>query len=286
MPPTVIPIQASDLPEVARFLHSHQNAAISEAAWLRGLQPCWHTEQPNYGYLLRDGARLAGTLGAIYSEQIVGGQPQRFCNLTSWCVLDEYRSHSMRLAMALVSQKGYHFTNLTPLPVVAKSLAFLKFQPLEDRHYVIAAAAYACVPCRAAAYTADAGILAHAPEPLRRIYVDHRPVPRLHHALVGCGEAWLYLAFRSIRVKELPAALLLHASDAELCGRYLPAVARLLLLRHGMVALRADSRFFAVRPRLAVEQPFAPPTLFRSDSLCAAQVPNLYSELVTLPFPA
>jgi hypothetical protein len=283
MPPSVLPIQCSDLPEVARFLHENQNSAIGTEAWIEALQPRWKIEQPNYGYMLVDSGALVGTLAAIYSDQTIDGRVERFCNLTSWCVLEPYRSHSMRLAMAIVNQKGYHFTNLTPLPIVEKSLAFLKFRPLEDHHDVIAAAAYAFVPSLARVYTSDAAILRHAPEAIQKVYLDHRGVKQLHHALIGRPAAWLYVAFRDIRVKGLPSALLMHASDPGLCTRYLPALCRALLLRHRMFALRADSRFFAVKPRLAVAQPFSPHTLFRSDTLSAAQVPNIYSELVTLP---
>jgi hypothetical protein len=38
----------------------------------------------------------------------------RFWNLTSWCVLPDYRSRSISLFTALLRQDGYHFTVLTP----------------------------------------------------------------------------------------------------------------------------------------------------------------------------
>ena len=77
----------------------------------------------NHGFAIRNTAgRMVGGIGAIYAERIIRGRPERFCNITSWCVLDEYRSHSMRLAMALVSQPGYHFTDLSPTTIVAGSL--------------------------------------------------------------------------------------------------------------------------------------------------------------------
>ena len=42
------------------------------------------------------------------------GRVARFCNLTSWCVLPDYRSPSISLLTALLRQGGYHFTVLTP----------------------------------------------------------------------------------------------------------------------------------------------------------------------------
>ena len=38
----------------------------------------------------------------------------RFGNVTSWCVLPDYRSRSISLFTALLRQDGYHFTVLTP----------------------------------------------------------------------------------------------------------------------------------------------------------------------------
>ena len=64
--------------------------------------------------MLRDGQRVVGTLLALYSERLVEGRLERFCNLTSWCVLPDYRSRSISLLTALLRQHGYHFTVLTP----------------------------------------------------------------------------------------------------------------------------------------------------------------------------
>jgi len=64
--------------------------------------------------MLRDGQRVVGTLLALYSERLVEGRLERFCNLTSRCVLPDYRSRSISLLTALLRQHGYHFTALTP----------------------------------------------------------------------------------------------------------------------------------------------------------------------------
>jgi len=51
---------------------------------------------------------------ALYSQRLVAGRVERFGNLTSWCVLPDYRSRSISLLTALLRQDGYHFTVLTP----------------------------------------------------------------------------------------------------------------------------------------------------------------------------
>lgn len=284
MSATVVPILPEDLPRAAQFLHNYQNSAISYENWVSCFYSGWCPDQPNHGYMLLDRDRVVGTLGAIYSDQLIQGKTQRFCNLTSWCVLPDYRSHSTRLAVALLNQKDCHFTNLTPLPVVEKTLTFLKFKRLDDRHVIVPVLPYALtVSAGTPVYREAEAILRFAPPDVKKVYLDHQWVSGLYHLLIGgSADASLYLAYRKIRVKRMKAVLIMHASDPELFSRRLGSVCRELWMRSGALALRSDSRFLAKRPRISVEQPFRVPTLYRSDTLTPAQVGNLYSELVTL----
>ena len=75
----------------------------------------WKVDAPNHGFMLRDGQRVVGVQLAFYSERLVAGRAERFCNLGAWCVLPEYRFHSIRLLMAVLAQDGYHFTSLSPV---------------------------------------------------------------------------------------------------------------------------------------------------------------------------
>ena len=136
--PELAPITDADLAEFCAFLNRHLNPAITPDQFRAGLSQCWGMDTPNHGFLIRDNGALVGGIGAIYALRPVQGKPERFCNITSWCVLEKYRAQSMRLALALVSQEGFHFTDLTPTEVVVKSLQFLKFKPLENNNKVYA----------------------------------------------------------------------------------------------------------------------------------------------------
>jgi hypothetical protein len=230
--------------------------------------------------MLLDGDGIVGTLGAIYSDQLIEGRIERFCNLAHWCVIESFRQHSTALAIKLLNQKNCHFTNLTPLPLVEKTLSFLKFKMLEDRHLLIAVPPNAVAFSQIGIYQSDEHILQQAPPDLKKTYLDHRGVSGLHHMLAGHPGSWLYLAFRHTRIKHLKGAQILQSSDSELFSRYLNAVCRYLLVRRGIFVIRSDNRFLAERPRLSVCQPLRVPTLYRSETLRPAQVGNLYSELV------
>ena len=101
-----------------------------------GVSQDWCPSKPNNGFLIRHEGRIVGGIGAIYAERLVRGRTERFCNITSWCVLDAFRAQSMRLAMALTGQPGFHFTDLTPTEVVSKTLQFLKFKPMNERQAI------------------------------------------------------------------------------------------------------------------------------------------------------
>ena len=91
----------------------------------------WKVDAPNHGFMLHDGQRIVGAHTAFYSERLVAGRMERFCDLGTWYVLPEFRSHSIRLIKALLAQDGYHFTALTPGHKVVSIHTQLGFHPLD-----------------------------------------------------------------------------------------------------------------------------------------------------------
>lgn len=280
-PPTLEPIHDQDLLAFCTFLHEHLNPAIAAADWMRAFRLEWGAPRPNCGFMLRDDGRIVGGIGAIYSRQIIGGRHELLCNITSWCVLEAYRSQSMRLALALTRQPGFHFTNLTPTTVVAGSLQFLKFKPMNDRRTVW--------PNLPAPFSAGAQIIPDGDEIARalsgdavRTFNDHRHLPGLSHLLVGKPEAFCYVVYKRSILKRLPCAEVVHASDPDLFLRYHRRLGHFWLTRQGLFTTRVESRFLRTRPPLSREVGGYIPKMFQSDTLTEADISNLYSELVAL----
>ncbi len=279
--PTIHPIRDEDLPEFCAFLHEHLNPRIAVADWVTAFRQDWRLAMPNHGFLLRDAkGKIGGGIGAIYAERVIRGQPERFCNITSWCVLEPYRAHSLRLAMTLVAQPGFHFTDLTPTAVVAGALRFLKFKPMDVRMTVLPNLPGWIPGVRV---VTDPAALERVLAPADvQVFRDHRHLHWLRHVAVGRPGAFCHVVYRKGLLKRLPCATVLAVSDPELFLRYRFTLGRFFLLRHGMLSTRIESRFLPRRPRLSAQVGGFPDKMYRSDTLGEADMANLYSEIVAL----
>ena len=281
--PTVEPIRDEDLPGFCRFLFENLSRERSPEEWGKAFRQDWCRGKPNNGFLIRHDGRIVGGIGAIYAERPVRGRIERFCNITSWCVLHAFRAQSMRLAIALTEQPGFHFTDFTPTDVVSKTLQFLKFKPMNERH-----ALWPNVPWP---FARLAGVrVITDPTRIGRVlaaedakaYRDHRHLPWLSHAAVGSSGAWCYVVWKRTRLKGITGASILALSDAELFLRYRIALGSHLLVHHGLSYTRVESRLLPRLPALRVELSGYRNKVFKSDTLTAEDMSNLYSELVAL----
>lgn len=276
------PIADADLGRVARFLHTHHGSDVSPERWLSALEVPWPVEAPNRGFMLLDGGSIVGVYVAYYSEQLVAGRPERFCNLGSWYVLPEHRLHSLRLLRALLAQEGYHFTDVTPVNEVAAIDVRLGFEPL-DTDSVVVPGLPLRLPSRRGTITSD-------PERIERIlegselnlYRDHARAPGALHAVVQDGERSCYVVARRDRWKGLPVLRLLHVSDRALYRRFARRLGRHQLARARAVALIVERRVVEYEPRLALRLRTPKPRLFRSERLGPDEISYLYTEMVCL----
>jgi hypothetical protein len=281
--PTLEPIRDEDLPEFCRFLCENLSRERSAEEWAKAIAQDWCPSKPNNGFLIRHEGRIVGGIGAIYAERPVHGRLERFCNITSWCVLDAFRAQSMRLAMAVAAQPGFHFTDLTPTEVVSKTLQFLKFKPMNERHAIWPNLPWPLVRLGGIRVLSDPAQIGRllAPDDAKA-YRDHCHLPWLRHLAVGLTDAWCYVVWKRTRLKGITGAIIIALSDAELFLRYRLALGSYLLVHHGLLYTRVESRLLPRLPTLCIELSGYRSKVFKSDTLTAADMSNLYSELVAL----
>lgn len=267
------------MPDFAGFLSENLDRTICPARWESALRVSWDEARPNYGFLMRDEDRIVGGIGAIYAIRRVSGRHEKFCNITSWCVLDRYRRHSMRLALALVGQDGYHYTDFSPTSVVGGVLRFLKFRPIDERQTVVPN--LPMVTARNRVITRPEEIGARLAGDFLKAYQDHLVFPWLRHLLVGEDDRWCHVIYKRRRYKGLPSAHILHASDWALLSDCLSPLSAHMLVR-GMVTTHIETRHLTRHFQLSHVRSGFNAKLFLSLTLEAGQIDSLYSESVAM----
>lgn len=279
-PVKITSILPADLDAVGQFLHDHLNRRIAPSVWADSLRHRWAADAPNCGMQLHDDeGRRVGVLCAVYSDQTLEGRVERFCNPHSWCVLDAYRHASIGLVLALLKQRGYHFSMFTPNPKVAQVFLGLRFRALDDG---LAYFANLPRPWRR-------GVALDDPQRMEDVlggaalqeYLAHRDIAWLRFVAFGVPGDMCLAIYKRGRWKKMPCALIGHFSDRRAASRHLPALAGHLLAR-GLLVSRVETRFLAQLPTLALRTRRLQPKLALSTSLADHQIRDVYSELMAL----
>lgn len=281
----VAPITDDDVERAAVFLQANLNQRVSADQWEYAVDVPWAVESPNAGFMLLEDDEVVGLQLAFYSERTIDGRRERFCNLGAWCVLPAYRFHSLRLLKAALSQEGYHFTDLSPSGNVIGINARLGFRSLDTTTALVPNIPWPSWPGR--------GVISSDPELIERtltgrqlqIHRDHiATLGARHLVLIRDGE-WCYLLFRKDGRKGLRVfASVLYVSNPELAQAMARPLARHLLVHHGAAAMLSERRIVGYRPRPSLLLRSPRRKMFRSPHLEPAQVDDLYSELVCVPW--
>lgn len=247
MKTTLREIGADDARSVSLFLHTHLNRRVPAEAWAALIQPPWGAgEAPNHGFqLVDDHGEIVGVYLAVYSTSDEG-RPA-VCNLAAFCVVEEHRLQSLRLVRALLRQKGYVFTDLSPSGNVPAMNERLGFQRLDTATRL--AVNLPRLP---------GGVsVSDSPIALERtltgrdaiIYRDHRRAAAARHLLLVHDDRHAYLMYRRDRRKRLPvfASPLYVGGDPALLESSWASV-RSHLLGRGFLATLAERRILGFSP--------------------------------------
>jgi hypothetical protein len=279
------PIAPGDVPAAANFLHAELNGRLSPSTWAAAIQPSWQSISPNHGFMLVSENRIVGVYVAFYSRRRIGEQEENFCNLAAWCVLEAYRFHGLKLLKALLDQRGYTFTDLSPSGNVVPLNARLNFQYLDT--------AAALVPNLPVPRWGSGVRIVSEPSMIDsclkgrdlEIYRDHARAPAARHLVALRGDQYCYIMFRRDRRKKLPLfASILHIGNPAFFQTIASHVYSCLLTRFGILATLIENRQGVLPPSLSIALRSPRPKMFRSGRLVPSEVDYLYSELTCVPW--
>jgi hypothetical protein len=256
-----------------------------EQDWRNVFDYPWDNGEGHCGYALLDDGKVVGMLGMVFSERLINGSINRFCNLHTWWVHEDYRGQSLRLLNPLLKLDGYTITHFTPCDTIRAITKKLGFQQLCSQLKILLpnSRIHRKRACELPELIYDADEIAeNISGHNKRIMLDHRPY--------GCGNLMVreegeccYLLYTHVVRHRLPYCHIHYVSNRDLFLKHERAVRASLLKQH-------PARFVAMDTRLVSDMAlplsfnfWAPAhAVYKSADLRPEQVDNLYSDVVFL----
>jgi hypothetical protein len=280
----IVKVDDSMFEEAYELLLGLNGTGISKEVWRRLLRPQWRLDGMPCGLGLVDRGRLVGFVGTLFSERVIDGRVERFCNLSSLIVSEAYRRHGWMLMFSAVRAENCTITIFTPMSVLYTRAPEIGFRNLGARFRIMFP-----VPWARRARGVEVELLddpmeirPHLDETHRRYLDDHLPY-ECGHLLVRQSMRYCYVVHISITSAKLPYALILYVSDPELFAELSIPIRAFIMGKSGMRFVAVDSRLIRDLPlRASFDLPSSIRRLYKPDRLSPHQVDNLYSEFVLL----
>jgi len=283
----VVPVTPDRFEAVLPLLERFENTHMRPEDWRRMLFDLpWEVEEPHRGFMLVEGATVAGFMGTIFSRRMIGGTERRFCNLSSWIVSESHRHATLALLRPVDAMRDYTILALTSSPAAQALYLRMGFRTLETAHLMVppfARAGRLLWRGGGSVTTRLDRIRAALEAPGRRI-VDDMAGTHAAQALVRDGDRRCHIvATRSPSRAGMRVAYVQYASDWELFWDWVAPVSAAFSARFGTIGLRVDARHLrGPMPRFATRRLLPRPNLFRpaEPGITPAAVDGLYTELV------
>ncbi|MEE2950303.1 MAG: hypothetical protein VYD57_03490 [Pseudomonadota bacterium] len=286
MSAVVRPAGEADIEPVAALLHEKMNAKIAPECWRLLLDYPWRPKGVERGWLVEDAGRIVGFMGTIYSDRPTRLGPRRFCDLSSWFLLADYRGDGTgdRLLRSGMARPGVTYQTMTARRATGRKIRALGFSILDATRSL-----FSPDPTRPPFTVID------EPEMIRQrltpeerdVFDAHRGLA-IHQALVGVGDPkadggrgiWL-LWQRKLKGDAIAYHDVLHASDAAYLSAEASAIAASMVSGERGV-LSIDTRFMNPRDDQGTVETIPLARWYRSPDLSPGDIDHLFSEVLLL----
>jgi hypothetical protein len=274
------PVISNDIEAVCEFLDANMQRGVTKEQYRAIFTYPWMREKPGMGYLLEQEGQLVGFLGAIYSERMIRGKRELFCNLTNWCVLPKFRNESLKLLFAVHGQKAQTILNLSPSNEVQTMLNAMRYRPLDTFKLFSFPLLHSWTLAGGGKLIwQQSDIQAHLNPAERKLVEDHSGTGCRFLLILKSGKTCLVVS-KKRRKKRFAFTEILHVSAPELLRKNFERVKLGLIFRDRTLALAIDDRL--LKSRLPLMAPYRRASFLKSANAVPEDVDNLYSEIAVL----
>jgi hypothetical protein len=274
------PVVEADIDKVCVFLETNMRRGMTREQYRQLFLYPWLEPKPGLGYVLTENNEIVGFLGAIYSDRTILGRVERFCNLTNWCVLPEFRGESLKLLFAILGKRGQTIVNLSPSAEVEKMLVAMKYQVLDTyKRFSLPLVHTWTLFGRGRIIHQMDRIVAAVDAGERQIIRDHAGC-NCTFLLVVDGKQKCLVVSKQRTKQGVRFSEILYASDATLLRAVFEKVKWSLLKAERTWMVAIDERLMGVPLPFTIR--YRRISFFQSKSITGAQIDNLYSETAVL----
>jgi hypothetical protein len=241
--------------------------------------PRWGSNETHVGFLLEENGQAVGYLGTLFSTRDMNGRKEKFCNLYTWIVKEEFRSEGLLLLFQVLRMKDVTVTNFTGNRVASLLMKF-DFQVLDKTLKILLPIPALGDGCELIFdYSRIAALLdAHD----RRVFDDHRDL-KYPFVLLKTKDGNSLLSFKKVKRKRLPVLEVHYLSRRDVFLKHILHILVSLCLHTRTVGLMVGDHFLgdASLP-FSITIPQRQIRLFRSKTVSPEEMDTMYSELQVL----
>jgi len=241
--------------------------------------PRWGSDEPHVGFIFEENGAAVGYLGTLFSLREINGRIEKFCNLYTWNIKEEYRTEGLPLLFQVLRMKDVTVTNFTGNRV-ASILTRFGFKPMDVTLKILLPLPTWGDGCELIFDLARIAPLLNAHD--RRVFDDHRGF-RYPFVLLNARDGISLLSFKKVKRKYLPVLELHYLSERNIFLKHIRHVLPALCVRTRALGLMVGDHFLpGTSIPFSVTIPQRQLRLFRSTTVSTEEMDTMYSELQVL----
>ena len=241
--------------------------------------PRWGSDESYVGFILEENDQAVGYLGTLFSVREINGRMEKFCNLYTWIIKEEYRTEGLPLLFQVLKMKGVTVTNFTGNRV-APILTKFGFKPIDTTLNILLPLPTLSDGCELIFDPARIVPLLDAHD--RRVFDDHRGF-KYPFVLIKASDGLSLLSFKKVKRKYLPVLELHYLSGRAVFLKHIRHVLPILCLRTRTLGLMVGDHFLnGTSAPFSITIPQRQLRLFRSKTVSVEEMDTMYSELQVL----
>jgi len=277
--PTIRKATSDDFDIVYPLFSGFREPRPSREEFQKLFLPRWGSNESHIGFLLEENGQAVGYLGTLFSTREINGRKEKFCNLCTWIVKEEYRSEGLPLLFQVLRMKDVTVTNFTGNRV-GSILTKFDFQVLDKTLKILLPVPAFGDGCELIFSTQHIAPKLDAQD--RRVFEDHRDL-KYSFVLLKTRNGNSLLSFKKVKRKRLPVLEVHYLSGRDAFLKHIRHVLVALCLRTRAVGLMVGDHFLgnASLP-FSITIPQRQMRLFRSKTVSLEEMDTMYSELQIL----